>query len=434
MERSNFKRILIALAFGMLLSIAWMLSGCSSFKPLITDVAFQPTTISPNADGKNDVTHVFYRLSRSANLTVYFTDAQGKRYYLRKSRRRSAGKYDLFWGGVIPTHERYQDKYFDGIVLDRVLPDGVYTYTFQAVDDSGHRQVVTGHIKIENADTELPELRKFSLSQTIFSPNQDGIDDRVGITYYLNKKASEVLVYLLAPDGITKYPIDEVERNVPPGSPGIHYYDYDAGIDKRAEPPPDGTYTVVGEVTDLVGNHTMVTRTLTITEGGVPRADILNGVVDFSAKAVPLGGKLVFTATVENIGKVPIRTSGPPPGTVYHIGENFNTLAKRSGNTEWYEQPGVWRFGINFETNAGVPYPFRFAVGTEKDLVKRVIHGKTYYYLLPGHRGLVTGTIIIDQKQPKDHVYFWGGLIHEEVGIESFNNYVDPHEIYIGQP
>ena len=427
------KKLSLVGALGALLMAVWMMTGCSSFRPLITDVEFVPTTISPNADGKDDVTHIFYRLSRNADFTAYFTDRKGQRFYLRKNRRRSAGKYDFFWGGVIPTHERFTTKYFDGLALDKVLPDGVYTYTFEAVDDGGHRGVVQGQIEIRNADTVLPELREFTLSQKIFSPNQDGIDDRVGITYYLNKKASRVRVYLLGPDG-TEYPIEEKERNIPSGEPGIHYYDYDAGIDKRAEPPPDGTYTVVGEVTDLVGNHTMITRTLTITEGGVPRADILNGVVDFSAKVVPLGGKLVFTSTVENIGKVPIRTSGPPPGTVYHIGENFNTLAKRSGDTSWYEQPGVWRFGINFETNAGIPYPFRFAVGREQDLEKRVIDGKTYYYLLPGHRGLVTGTIIIDEKQPRNPVYFWGGLIHEDVGIESFNNYVDAHSISIGVP
>ena len=68
---------------------------------------------------------------------------------------------------------------------------------------------------------------------------------------------------------------------------------------------------------DRVGSLVEVRSTLEIREGGVPRADVVQAAVEFSPKVVPLGATLYFTATVENFGKVPIRTTGPRPGTGY---------------------------------------------------------------------------------------------------------------------
>ena len=141
---------------------------------------------------------------------------------------------------------------------------------------------------------------------------------------------------------------------------------------------------------------------------------------------VPLGGTLTFTATVENFGAVPIRTTGPAPGTTYESDQNFNSLG-------WYEEPGAWRLGIDFETNSsGRPYPYRFAIGDDDDLEIRVIRGQEYRYLLPGQRATVTGHIHITQEPPRNPIYFFAGLIHEDVRIDTFNDHVDPQEISIG--
>jgi hypothetical protein len=403
------------------------LSGCG-LRPLLYNVSVAPARISPNADGHDDVTLITYSLGRSANLSIYFENEKGERFYFRQDRRRSPGTYRVYWGGVIEGESRYENEYTQQIVRRRVLPDGVYTWYVEAVDDRGHSQVASGRLEIVDADTTLPELRNFSVSPREFTPNQDGIDDRVAITYYLTKEAN-VVVYLLGPEGSPepqKYPVAEKERDVKPGAVGIHLYDYEGGVDRQAQPPPDGTYKVIAEAEDKVGNMVVVESTLTIKEGGVPRADIVDAEVTFSPTIVPLGGTLYFTATVENFGKVPIRTSGPPPGTQYRSDQNFNTL-------EWYEEPGVWRFGIDFETNStGRPYPYRWAVGDESVLTVRVIDGKEYRYLMPGARALITGSIQIVDKPPRNPIYFWGGLIQEEVRIESFNDHVDPQQISIG--
>ena len=392
----------------MLLGIlGW--GGCIP-RPLLYDVRIAPQLISPNADGQTDVTRIAYRLSRSADLSIYFVDSEGQRYYFRQDRRRSAGEYQVDFGGVIE---------------GRMLPDGDYTCVLEAREMGSERIARReGKLTLVDADTVAPELRGFGLYPHTFTPNQDGFDDRVTIEYYLTKPA-RVQVFLLGPKG-EKYPIAEKERKVKPGEVGAHFYDYEGGVDLGAEPPPDGTYVIWAQAEDGVGNKATVTDTLTICEGGVPRADIVNLEVDFDPQIVPLGETLHFTLTVENFGSVPIRTTGPPPGTLYESDINFNQL-------EWYEEPGAWRVGIDFETNSsGRPYPYRWALGSDEDLEVRVVDGKPRRYLMPGERAVVTGSIRLKDPPPRNPIYFWAGLIHEEVRIDPFNDHVDAQLISIG--
>lgn len=391
------------------------LLGCSN-GPLLSNVNVNPPTITPNADGLDDVTRISYRLNGSADLSIYLIDAGGNRHYFRDSRRRSEGDYQVD---------------FSGVVNGSMLPDGSYTWVVEATDDSGETVNQNGTLVIQNADTTKPELEGFSVYPQIFTPNQDGIDDRVDINYYLTKEA-QVSVYLIAPGGQTRYPIAEVERDIEPGQPGFHTYDYEGGVDLGAEPPPDGEYIVYAEAVDRVGNRTVVTSTLTIAQGGVPRADIVSASVDFYNPAtgdqvVPLGGTLAFTLTVENFGTVPIRTTGPGSGEHYRSDENFNTKG-------YAESSGAWRVGIDFEGNPSYAYPYRWAVGNLDTLEQRVINGNTEYFLMPGRRAVVTGSIqIMDVPIGNtDRVTFWAGLIHEHVRIDVFNDHVDPQPIVIG--
>jgi hypothetical protein len=402
------------LVFCCSLVVALALTACG-MRPLLYDVSVQPEMITPNADGLEDVTRFAYKLSRSADLSIYLVDESGKRHYFRQNRRRSAGAYRVDFGGVV-----------DG----SMLPDGRYNWVVEAVTDRGEASRAEGSLVIQDADTERPEFEGFSIYPQVFTPNQDGKQDRATINYYLTKEA-DVSVYLLGPDG-QKYPIAEKERDVEPGEPGFHTYDYEGGVDLGADPPPDGDYIVRAEAVDRAGNRTVVTGTLTIQDGGRPRADIVNAEVEFynpetGDKVVPLGSSLAFTLTVENTGLVPIRTTGPDSGTHYRSDQNFNTL-------ETYETPGAWRVGIDYEGNPSYAYPYRWGLGQLEDLESRVIDGQTFYYLMPGQRMIVTGSIqIVDvPAASKDRVFFWAGLIHEQVSIDTFNDYVDPQQIVIG--
>ena len=390
--------------------------GSCGFRPLLYDVAVSPDTITPNADGISDVSRISYKLSDSALLSIYLVDQAGNAHYFRHERPRSSGEYRVDFGGVI---------------AGAMLSDGDYTWVVEATSETGEVMKSEGQITLTDADDIHPELQGFSVYPQEFTPNRDGINDRVTINYDLNKSA-EVKVYLLHPDGDTRYPIAEKERDIEPGEPGIHTYDYEGGVDLGADPPPDGEYIVWAEAVDRVGNRTVVSDSLTIAEGGVPRADIVQATVDFynpetGGKVVLLEQSLAFTLTVENRGTVPIRTVGPDSGTAYVSNQNFNTKGVAQSS-------GAWRVGIDYEGNPSYPYPYRWSLGRLEDLTQRVINGRTEYFLMPGKRALVTGEIqLVDVPVGgKDVISFWAGLIHEDVAIHPFNDHVDPTAINIG--
>ena len=406
--------------------VATVVAGCAP-RPLLYDVVVSPDHITPNADGEADVTRIAYKLSRNANLSIYFVDEAGERHYWRKDKRRSAGSYDVLFSGVVETPGQ-------GSVKAQLLPDGTYTWVIEATDDSGHSEQATGTLTIADADASLPELRGFSVSPQVFSPNRDGVDDHVTITYFLPKPAT-VRVYLENEAGEKFFIPEKVSQRIEPGEVGLHQYDYEGGVDRGAVPPPDGTYTVVAIAEDKMGQRVEERSTLTIQHGGVPRADIINAVVeystgeglrgDFTSLTIPLGGTLYFTATVENYGDTPVRTTGPEPGTLYTSRQNFSSLG-------WHQSDGAWRFGIDFEENPGYPYPFRWSLGRHDELEKVVKGDNVFYYLMPGQRVTITGAIQILDKPPRNPFYLWAGLIHE--GVEIVQNRVSPILITVDVP
>jgi len=403
-----------------LLTLAFALTGCSG-NTLLASATFQPATITPNGDGQADATQIDYALNRDAKISIFLQDAAGKRYYFRQDQPRAAGPYSVLFGGVID---------------NRALPNGTYTWVI-AASDGQQTQERTGTLTIADADTTPVEITSLTAFPPVFTPNRDGISDRATINVWISKDA-DLRVYLMGQDG-TQYPATEKAGARKPGEKGGHTFDYDAGVDNGAEPPPDGAYTVYAEATDKVGQRAVATTTLTLQDGGVPRAEIVDGQVDFSICPTPtaqcpvrLGNTLYFTMTVENYGTVPIRTSGPQPGACYDLDQNVNT--PRPDRPEGYpDESGVFRAAIGFDTQL-TNYPFRWAVGGPDDLEKKTIDGKDYFYLPVGKRAVITGCIRITQVPPRNPLYFWAGLIHEDVEISQLNDRVDPHFVNVGAP
>jgi hypothetical protein len=143
-----------------------------------------------------------------------------------------------------------------------------------------------------------------------------------------------------------------------------------------------------------------------------------------------LGDKLCFKTHITNVGTVPIRTHGPWPGQEYLFSQNYNTLAAIIDES-YGQQTGAFRFGINFDTT-GVDFPFRWAIGRQENLEKRVINGIEQWYLLPGKTGEVSGCIQIDQEPPRGTRFWEGGLIHQ--GVAVVNNAVDRISVEVGVP
>ncbi len=405
--------------FGFIGLLALALAGISGclFRPLIYDVVVSDTTISPNADGQSDVTRIEYKLSQNATLSIYLQDAAGVKHYFRQDRARShtvGGRpYRIDFGGVIPIE-------VGGFRQDRMLPDGEYKLVLEATDKRGNSYQVEKTLTIVDADTTPPELAGFALDRHMFTPNRDGIDDRVNITYQVTKDA-EVQVYLLSQDG-TRYPIGDPKGPGKVGEAGSFYHDYSGGIDDGVEPPPDGIYLVVATAQDKVGNKVTVTDTLEIHEGGVPLATIVGLEWDASATSIPLGGTLYFTATVENYGKTPIRTIGPESGTQYTTDWNFATLGGWSSS-------GAFRVGMGFDNSPLGDYMWRWSVGKYSDLRAVQRDDETLYYLDPGQRVLVTGSVVLQDAPSRNPTHFWLGLIHEDVEI--VNNRTNPKWITV---
>ena len=370
-----------------------LLAGCGS-QPLLTDVAIRPAVISPNADGVDDVAEIRYTLTRQATFSLILVDSEGGEHYFRRDLRRSRGERTAYFGGVIE---------------GSLLPDGDYTSVFVATDDRGHQERVELPITIRDGDDVAMRIEKLDIFPQTFTPNRDGIADRVRISYVLNKRAARVDVYLLGNDG-TRFPVPE-DRIREMGAPGTHEHDYDAGVDLGAPPPPDGVYTVVVEAEDAVGTKDRIEGKLEIRGGGVPMVEIVNRAAQFSPDVVPLGGTLTFTTTVRNIGTVPVRTKGPESGSTYTTSENFNTLGE-------YEEPGIFRVGLDYEGNsAGRTYPFRWQLGTDDELTQIDTDIGPENYLMPGQTVTVVGHLRIVDQPVKPQPYFWLGLIHEQVWI-----------------
>ena len=177
---------------------------------------------------------------------------------------------------------------------------------------------------------------------------------------------------------------------------------------------------MVVETEDAVGTRDVARGELTIVNGGVPQAEIVNRAAQWSASVVPLNGTLTFTCTVRNIGKVGVRTKGPEPGTVYTTSENFNKKGL-------FEEPGIFRVGLDYEGNSsGRVYPFRWQLGSDDELTE--IDGQKY--LMPGQVVTVVGHLQIVDEPAKVTPRYWLGLVHEQVWI--VQDYVESTPITIG--
>ena len=410
------------LVLGAGLTIGWF--ALQGNRPLLVNAVLDSDRITPNADGDSDATAVRYEITRNATVSIYFLTGDGERHYFRQERRRGTGQYQVLFSGVVDGY-RLPDEITQGEILARLLQNGTYTWVIEARDDNGAVETASGPLTIADADGALPEMRNYTLDRTRFTPNQDGIDDRVEIQFDLQKEA-DVQVYLLRPDGV-RDPIFEKELTVRPGEPGRHYFDYEGGVDNSETPPPDGTYPIIAFAQDAEGQKMQVVEEIEIQFGGVPRAYIISPAIgdtfEVNATSILLCDTLVFTVTVENDSTTPIRTTGPPPGTVYDSDWNYNTLG-------WETEAGAWRVAVGYE-NALSDYPFRWGLGDADSL--EMIGDDTY--LLPGERVSVSGGIrLIGPLGERNPQPVWAGLIHEDVRISQVNNRVDPKAILIEIP
>ena len=429
--------------------------------PLIMEAGFDRDVISPNADGVDDLAVFEYRLARPAMVDIALREA-GRTFYFRQKQPRGDGEYTVLFSGVVDGY-LLNGEQVPGQLERRLIPNGAYTWRLSARTESGEEMSANGVLRIEDGDSPLPIMSSFTVSPPVFSPNQDGIADRVNINVYLEKDVTSLDVFLLGARD-ARIPISARVEERLYGQAGRHRYDYEGGIDLGADPPPDGSYRVVALAQDAVGQRIRQEAGLTIETGGKPYAEIvLQAIgVDVAWDVQPydqafftsreqtgtllplpddvesfaysqqitasLGDMLVFRLTIENYGDVPIRTTGPAPGTVYQQGQQAATLG-------WFDESGAWRVGIQCATSM-TSYPYRWAIGSADALtaVYDETTGNTYRYLPAGASTVVWGAIHLTEIEARNPQNCWAGLIHEDVAISLRNNHVGMRSILMVDP
>ncbi len=426
-------------------------------RPLLANATFSLSQMTPNADGVDDATTIRYTLNRNAKITIAFThQGNNRRFVFRNAEARPADTYQVLFSGVVDGYllPGEDPKTIGGDIETRLIPNGDYTWTIDAVTDSGETASASGKLTVADADQALPLMNDFTVSPQVFTPNQDGIDDRVKINTYLTKAAT-LTVYLEDKNKQRYYVAERIEGRKP-GEPGAHVFDYDGGVDNDITPPPNGDYTVVAIAQDKVGQRVRRTSTVTLADGGLPNAEIAaqstggavhyivmpykdsyftdaktqgervpvpQGVTSLNAQiTIQQGDLLVFRLTVSNYGSTPIRTVGPWPGTVYQYDQKASAM-----NSDAIS--GVWRVGLDCERTES-PFPWRWAIGPQDGLTKVERNGETLWYLMPGKQAVVWGAVritrLVKTRNPQE---CWAALIHEDVAIPPLQSHVGPIKI-----
>jgi len=397
------------------------LVACNPFGGTLADATVSPNRISPNADGSDDLARIEYRLRQPAKVQVFLTDASGNQHFIRREIERAAlaKSYTILFNGIDEN--------------GRMLPNGEYTWHIVANGDER-----TGSFTVIDADTDAPKIVDLTMDRNAFTPNRDGIDDRIAISLYTNK-VGVLSVYVIGADGVRydvppKQGLKQVDER---GNyeAGRWDFDYDGGIDLGADPPPDGDYTLYAELEDHTGQRDIVTRSLTIKDSGRPVAEIAvqpdgngidwSGVFERPFVVLPLGGTVYFTATIANTGDAPIRTSKPSDPNDCYLMDDTRYTKERP------DEPGMWRLGVDYETNRGADHPWRWSVGTEADLDVVERDGGKLYYLAPGKRAIVRGCVTFTRIPPRNPFTIWASLIQEDVEITDVNRRVSPISIQL---
>lgn len=376
---------IVSFLLGIFLLLPMTACGTSG---VLSGVSPLSIRVTPNGDGIDDVAYVDYDINSRAEVTIKLTGSDGKSYTLRDKVLRAPDKYRVKFDGSVG-EEGTQNK--------KVLPNGEYKMTIEAVDLQGQRGTADVAVVVQDADPTPLEISDVVVQPKTISPNQDGEDDEAYFSYRLSKKAY-VEISVTDKDGRFHLLDPEKEREG-----ALQPFEWN-GTENGGKLLPDGDYTYHIRAWDKSGNVTEATGQVRLDKGGVPRLEIVDA--KFTPTSIPLGGVVKVRIRVKNVGDVTVKSDpqkwgvGPEPGTPYTTDINFAHWRDSEGNPLYYERPGTWRVGVSW-TNAPSPPPFPVRWSLGKDLE-------------PGEEVEVTGEIQVLQKTRE--MYFWTTLVQEGVG------------------
>jgi hypothetical protein len=379
-----------AVVLGAAALLPSLLVGCIGAQPLLPHTALSRSVLTPSSGDRLELS---YALTRPARVDLAVELPTGERLPLRSDAPRpAAGSYVYPFDGTHPAPGNPEER--------RVLPDGTYRLVLEAQDAAGQRQTATADVTIRGADTSPPRVENLAVHPPTISPNFDGVDDVAAITYRLTKRA-RVFAYATSAAGERVY-LGTQELL----EPGEYREAWDGTAKER--PLPDGAYRFAVRASDLAGNVAIAETPLVLAGGGRPDARILR--VAFSPLRLMVGDELRVEAIVKNVGTVPLRTQGPPPGHVYSSFDSFSAIADH----RFVDRVGLWRVGVDWAGSpsaTGSKYPYRWGLGRD---------------LGPGEETAVEGRIRLDHGPnldrqigvPANRFFFYAGLIHEGIAFQ----------------
>jgi hypothetical protein len=392
------------------LAVLWLvtvplLAGCGQGSLL--SVGAQRVTVEPNASFDAQSQDIPYAVGAPAHLIITLVQPDGQKLQLRDNDR-DPDTYALPFGGIVDVPNT-ADR--------RVLQNGDYKIVFQARGKNGQSVEKTVDAVVQNADPAPLEIKDIALSLATFSPNGQGVRqvegrienlDQTTINYSLSKDA-QVSLWVVDTDGNqTAVTAD------PQAKAGLQRYVW-TGKGPNGIALRDGTYTLHIRAGDDSGNVTERTAQVAIVDSGTPQVQILSA--RFSPSALGLGGVVQVEVTVKNIGDIPIKTQGPPPGTVYKSNSSYtDPVFNQQGSQEppYVDKPGRWRVGVRWTSSAG-QYPARWGFFEDDNRE-----------LKPGEEVTVRGGIQLLAPQPPE-LDFWATV--EMGGLGFTGEYGQTHVI-----
>lgn len=147
-------------------------------------VRVAPSTFSPNGDGQDDYTNIYYDIVYPQNLisgktyiNIDIYDSSDKKVY-SYSDSRDQGAYVLAWDG--------KDNQSNP---GSIVPDGIYTVITHVEDPAGTKY---NYVDGVNVDTTGPKITFANLSENIITPNGDGIADSTTFIYSATDEVSSI--------------------------------------------------------------------------------------------------------------------------------------------------------------------------------------------------------------------------------------------------